>query len=150
MDDKSIHSVDFKTGEYSPQGKVRFDCYRIAKDHQKLADKLCALTYGEDRGSKYFWEITARTLIYSANRIPEISDDIVNIDNAMKWGYAWEMGIFESWDAIGVRKSVERMKSEGKKVPAWVMEMLESGRETFYTTNNGCLLYTSPSPRDRG
>ena len=144
MDDRSIHSVDFKTGEYSPQGKVRFDCYRIAKDHQKLADKLCALAYGEDRGSKYFWEITARTLIYSANRIPEISDDIVNIDNAMKWGYAWEMGIFESWDAIGVRKSVERMKSEGKKVPAWVMEMLDSGRETFYTTKNGERSYWCP------
>ena len=143
MEDRSIHSVDFKTGEYVPQGRVRFDCYRIAKDRQKLEDKLCALVYGDDRGSKYFWELTARSLIYSANRIPEISDDIVNIDNALKWGFAWELGPFEGWDAIGVRKSVERMKSEGKKVPSWVIEMLQSGRETFYCTENGEKTYWS-------
>ena len=144
-EDRSIHSVDFKTGEYSPQEKVRFDCFRVAKDRQKLPDKLKALCYGDDRGSKYFWEITAKTLIYSANRIPEISDDIVNIDNAMRGGYAWEMGPFESWDALGVRKSVDRMKTEGKKVPDWVLEMLDSGRETFYTTENGERTYWCPS-----
>ena len=143
-EDRSIHSVDFKTGEYTPQEKVRFDCFRIAKDRQKLPDKLKALCYGDDRGSKYFWEITAKTLIYSANRIPEISDDIVNIDNAMKWGFGWEMGPFESWDAIGVQKSVERMKTEGKKVPSWVLDMLESGRDTFYTTENGEQTYWCP------
>ena len=143
-EDRSIHSVDFKTGEYTPQEKVRFDCFRIAKDRQKLPDKLKALCYGDDRGSKYFWEITAKTLIYSANRIPEISDDIVNIDNAMKWGFGWEKGPFESWDAIGVQKSVDRMKTEGKKVPSWILEMLESGRDTFYTTENGEQAYWCP------
>ncbi|MBT7120135.1 MAG: 3-hydroxyacyl-CoA dehydrogenase/enoyl-CoA hydratase family protein, partial [Candidatus Marinimicrobia bacterium] len=143
-EDRSIHSVDFKTGEYTPQKKVRFDCFRIAKDRQKLPDKLKALCYGDDRGSKYFWEITAKTLIYSANRIPEISDDIVNIDNAMKWGFGWEKGPFESWDAIGVQKSVDRMKIEGKKVPSWILEMLESGRDTFYTTENGEQAYWCP------
>ena len=143
-DDRSIYSVDFKTGEYSPQEKVRFDCFRIAKDRQKLPDKLKALCYGDDRGSKYFWEITAKTLIYSANRIPEISDDIVNIDNALKWGFGWEMGPFESWDAIGVQKSVDRMKAEGKKVPSWVLDMLDADRETFYTTENGERTYWCP------
>ena len=143
-ENKSIYSVDFKTGEYSPMEKVRFDCFRIAKDRQKLDDKLKALCYGDDRGSKYFWEITAKTLIYSANRIPEISDDIVNIDNAMKWGFGWEKGPFESWDAIGVQKSVDRMKTEGKKVPLWVLDMLESGRDTFYTTKNGERTYWCP------
>jgi 3-hydroxyacyl-CoA dehydrogenase len=143
-EDRSIHSVDFKTGEYSPMELVRFDCFRIAKDRQKLADKMIALCYGDDRGSKFFWEVTARSLIYSANRIPEISDDIVNIDNALKWGYAWEAGPFEGWDAIGVRRSVDRMQSEGKKVPAWVLEMLEMGRETFYCTENGVRTYWCP------
>jgi len=61
----------------------------------------------------------------------------VNIDNAMKWGFGWEKGPFESWDAIGVQKSVDRMKTEGKKVPSWILDMLESGRDTFYTTENG-------------
>ncbi len=143
-EDRSIHSVDFKTGEYSPMGLVRFDCFRIAKDRQKLADKMIALCYGDDRGSKFVWEVTSRSLIYSANRIPEISDDIVNIDNALKWGYAWEAGPFEGWDAIGVRRSVDRMQSEGKKVPAWVLEMLEAGRETFYCTENGVRTYWCP------
>jgi len=143
-EDRSIHSVDFKTGEYSPMGLVRFDCFRIAKDRQKLADKMIALCYGDDRGSKFVWEVTSRSLIYSANRIPEISDDIVNIDNALKWGYAWEAGPFEGWDAIGVRRSVDRMQSEGKKVPAWVLEMLEAGRETFYCIENGVRTYWCP------
>jgi len=143
-EDRTIYSVDFKTGKYSPQEKVRFDCFRIAKDRQKLPDKLKALCYGDDRGSKYFWEITAKTMIYSANRIPEISDDIVNIDNALKWGFGWEMGPFESWDAIGVQKSVDRMKAEGKKVPSWVLDMLDAGRDTFYTTENGKRTYWCP------
>ena len=69
--------------------KVRFDCFRVAKDRQKLRGKMIALCTGDDSGSKYFWEVTSKTLIYSANRIPEISDDIINIDNAMKWGFGW-------------------------------------------------------------
>ena len=136
-EDRSIDSVNLKTGEYSSQKKVRFDCFRVAKDHQKLVEKLKALVYGDDNGAMYLWEVTAKTLIYSANRIPEISNDIVNVDNAMKWGFAWELGPFEGWDAIGVRRSVDRMTSEGKKVPAWVTEMLETGRETFYRIENG-------------
>ena len=92
----------------------------------------------------YLWEVTAKTLIYSANRIPEISNDIVNVDNAMKWGFAWELGPFEGWDAIGVRRSVDRMTSEGKKVPAWVTKMLETGRETFYRIKNGERTYWDP------
>ena len=143
-EDRSIDSVDLKTGEYSRQKKVRFDCFRVAKDHQKLVEKLKALVYGDDNGAMYLWEVTAKTLIYSANRIPEISNDIVNVDNAMKWGFAWELGPFEGWDAIGVRRSVNRMTSEGKKVPAWVTKMLETGRETFYRIENGERTYWDP------
>ena len=143
-EDRSIDSVNLKTGEYSSQKKVRFDCFRVAKDHQKLVEKLKALVYGDDNGAMYLWEVTAKTLIYSANRIPEISNDIVNVDNAMKWGFAWELGPFEGWDAIGVRRSVDRMTSEGKKVPAWVTEMLETGRETFYRIENGERTYWDP------
>ena len=116
---------------------VRFDCFRVAKDRQNLADRVKALCDGDDKGSMYFWEITAKMLIYSANRIPEISDDIFNIDNAMKWGFGWEAGPFEFWDMLGIRKTVDRMKSESKVVPKWVLEMLESGRETFYQIDNG-------------
>ncbi len=143
-EDRSIHSIDLKTGEYSPMGQVRFDCFRIAKDRQRLSDKITALCFGNDRGSKYFWEITAKMLIYSANRLPEISDDILNIDNAMKWGFGWEAGPFETWDVLGIKKTIDRMKSEGKTVPQWVLDMLESGRETFYQVDNGIKSYWCP------
>ena len=143
-EDRSIHSVDLKTGEYSPLGQVRFDCFRIAKDRQRLSDKITALCFGDDRGSKYFWEITAKMFIYSANRVPEISDDILNIDNAMKWGFGWEAGPFETWDMLGIKKTIDRMKSEGKTVPQWVLDMLKSGRETFYQVDNGIKSYWCP------
>ena len=143
-EDRSIHSVDLKTGEYSPMGQVRFDCFRIAKDRQRLSDKITALCFGDDRGSKYFWEITAKMFIYSANRVPEISDDILNIDNAMKWGFGWEAGPFETWDMLGIKKTIDRMKSEGKTVPQWVLDMFESGRETFYQVDNGIKSYWCP------
>ena len=135
--DEGILSVDMNTGEYKPQKKVRFDGFRLAKDHTSTGEKIKALANSDDKAGKFFWENMARGLIYSANRIPEISDDIVNIDNAIKWGYGWEMGPFESWDAIDVRASVERMQAEGRKVPQWVLDMLAAGRESFYTTENG-------------
>ena len=143
-EDRSIHSLDLKTGEYKPMNTVRFDCFRVAKDRQNLADRVKALCDGEDKGSMYFWEITAKMLIYSANRIPEISDDIFNIDNAMKWGFGWEAGPFEFWDMLGIRKTVDRMKSESKVVPKWVLDMLESGRETFYQIDNGIKSFWCP------
>ncbi len=147
-EDRTIHSLDLKTGEYSSMDQVRFDCFRIAKDRQRLSDKITALCFGDDKGSTYFWEITAKMLIYSANRIPEISDDILNIDNAMKWGFGWEAGPFESWDMLGLRKTIDRMISEGKTVPQWVIEMLESGRETFYQVQNGSKTYWCPIEKD--
>ena len=64
------------------------------------------MAYSDDKGGRFFWEVLSKSLIYSANRIPEISDDIINIDNAMKWGFGWDMGPFEVWDAIGVSESV--------------------------------------------
>ena len=135
--DKNILSLNFKTGEYTPQKRVRFDGFRLAKDHQDTGEKITAMVYSDDKAGKFFWELISQTLIYTANRIPEISDDVVNIDNALKWGFGWELGPFESWDAIGVEKSVKRMKEDDKKVPQWIKEMLSSGRKTFYETKNG-------------
>ena len=139
--DDGILSINLKTGEYKPQKKVLFDGYRAAKSFQKVTDRIKSLAFNDDKSGKFFWEITADSLIYSANRIPEISDDIINIDNAMKWGYGWELGPFEVWDAMGVSATVTRMKKENKKVPGWVDEMLASGRKTFYERDNGRCTY---------
>ncbi len=139
--EEGILSVDLKTGEYGPQKKVRFDGFRLAKDHTTTAGKIKALAYSDDKAGKFFWETLARGLIYSSNRVPEISDDIINIDNAIKWGFAWELGPFEGWDAIGVQESVDRMQAENRKVPQWVLDMLASGRTSFYETKDGVKTY---------
>jgi len=139
--DEGILSINLKTGEYGSQKKVRFDGFRLAKDHTSTAGKIKALAYSDDKAGKFFWETLAKGLIYSANRIPEISDDIINIDNAIKWGFGWQLGPFEGWDAIGVQESVDRMLAENRKVPQWVLDMLASGRSCFYETNTGVKTY---------
>ncbi len=138
--------LDVATMDYRETEKVRFPCTGAARKAEGAAAKMAAMVWGadDDKASEVAWQVTADTLIYSANRIPEIADDIVNIDRGMRWGFGWELGPFQSWDAIGVRRSVERMESEGREVPAWVKAMLDSGRESFYDRNEaGALQYAS-------
>lgn len=132
---KAILARDLKTGEYKAQDKVRFDCVKAAKEASTPAEGLQAMVYGQDVGAQMAWAVTADTLIYAANRIPEIADDVVNIDRGMRWGFGWDLGPFETWDAIGVERSVARMKAEGRAVPGWVETMLASGRTSFYARN---------------
>jgi len=127
-----IMVLDPETMDYRAKEKVRFPCIGKARNEDKLAKKLQAVVYGDDKASEIAWKVTADSLIYAANRIPEIADDIVNIDRALEWGFAWEIGPFQSWDAIGVEKSVEKMKADGLEVPAWVTDMLAAGRTSFY------------------
>lgn len=129
--------IDPKTMEYVEYGKADFPCLAEAKKKGSLAEKMQAVVYGDDKAAKFAWDVTANGLIYSANRIPEISDTIVDIDNAMKWGYNFEMGPFESWDAIGVKKSVEKMEKEGRQVPEKVKKFLAAGNQTFYKIEKG-------------
>ena len=100
------------------------------------------LVWGDDRVGEFLWKTTSRMSRYAANRIPEIADTIVEIDNAIKWGFGWEIGVFETWDAIGVRESVERMRGEGQPIPANVQKMLASGAKLFTKTRTGTSLST--------
>ncbi len=135
---KKISKVlDYNKMEYVTFDKVDFPCLAAAKKLSTLEEKIAAVLYGTDKGSEFAWKATAGTLIYSANRIPEISDTIVEIDNAMKWGYNWEMGPFEIWDAIGIKKSVDRMKKEGMKIPKKIQTMLEKKVKSFYKIEKG-------------
>ena len=129
--------IDPATLQYAEYGKPEFACLAAAKAARSLPEKMQAVVYGDDKGARFAWKATASQLIYSANRIPEISDTIVEIDNAMKWGYNFEMGPFETWDAIGVKKAVAKMKADGMAVPATVEAMLATGNETFYKTEGG-------------
>ena len=136
---KKIHKVlDIKTGEHVEYNRKDVpDLVKEIKKLETLPEKQKAIFYSEDRVAKVAWKLGAQCLIYAANRVPEISDAIVGIDNAMKWGYALESGPFEVWDNIGVRKSVERMKAEGFAVPESINKMLDGGNETFYRIHNG-------------
>ena len=129
------------TLDYEEYGKPQFPCLEAAKKHKTLPEKMQAVLYGDDKGSRFAWKATAANLIYSANRIPEISDTIVEIDNAMRWGFNFEMGPFETWDAIGVAASVEKMEKDGLAVPEHVKTMLDAGISAFYKTENGQRYY---------
>jgi len=138
--------IDPATLEYAEYERAEFPCLTEAKKAKTLPEKVKAILYGEDKGARYAWKAVASQLIYSAKRIPEISDAIVEIDNAMKWGYNFEMGPFETWDAIGVAKSVEKMEADGLGVPEPVKKMLAAGNTSFYKTEKGqTLFYDFPS-----
>jgi 3-hydroxyacyl-CoA dehydrogenase len=132
-----ILTLDTGTFEYRERQKPRFASLEAAKQMDKLEDRLKSLIYAKDRAGEFLWRTSSETMIYAANRIPEIADNIVEIDNAMKWGFAHELGVFETWDAIGVEQSVARMREEGRAIPANVEKMLGAGAKSFYKTENG-------------
>ncbi|MBW2078288.1 MAG: 3-hydroxyacyl-CoA dehydrogenase [Deltaproteobacteria bacterium] len=143
-----ILSLDYNTLEYSPQEKVKLASLEAAKNISGTAPKIKTLFSGNDAAGQFTFATLAETLIYSANRIPEIADDIVNVDNAMKWGFAWKMGPFETWDVLGVRESCSKMTEAGFEIPGWVQEMLESGKESFYKKEAGKLYFYDLASKD--
>ncbi|MFV9510999.1 3-hydroxyacyl-CoA dehydrogenase/enoyl-CoA hydratase family protein [Tepidibacillus sp. LV47] len=140
---KEIYVLDTKTMEYVPKVKFKSALVEMAKQAKTLKDKLRILLYGKDEASQFAWNTLKRVLLYSANKLGEIADDIVNIDQAMKWGFNWELGPFEIWDAIGIEKSVKRMKEEGEVIPSFVTKLLESGKSHFYEEVETKRLYFS-------
>jgi 3-hydroxyacyl-CoA dehydrogenase len=134
---KEIFALDYNTLEYRPRNKAKFASLEAAKTAKTLPEKLKALVYGKDKGSEFLWSVFKKVLLYSAEKAYEIADDIVAVDNAMKWGFGWELGPFETWDAIGVEKSVARMREEGETIPALVEELLASGKTSFYQKSEG-------------
>ena len=132
-----IHSINLNTLEYSPMKKNRYPGVRIAKEYSSLEERIRHLIYADDKSGQFTWDTASDTLLYSAQRIPEISDDIYSIDRSMRWGFGWDKGPFEVWDIIGVEKSVNKMKQEGKSVPAWVDAMIEKGISSFYSVIEG-------------
>ncbi len=136
-----ILELDLSTFEYKPQEKTKFPSLDAAKGIDDRAKRVKALVWGDDRVGEFLWKTTSRVSRYAANRIPEIADTIVEIDNAIKWGFGWEIGVFEAWDAIGVPESVERMRKEGQAIPASVEKMLASGASSFYKSDNGNYSY---------
>jgi 3-hydroxyacyl-CoA dehydrogenase len=129
---EDILVLDYKTNEYRKSEKVRFDSIGAVRNIEDPRARLARLVAGEDAAAKFAWKVLARTLAYSAGLVGEIADDLVSIDRAMRWGFNWEIGPFEAWDAIGVAASVERMQKEGVAVPGWVVDKVARGTGSFY------------------
>ncbi len=135
--DKSITTLDPTTGEYRPKGGDEAIA-KLTKGISKIespAERLKKLVADQGKAGTYAWKVISRSLAYSARRIGEISDDITAVDDAMKWGYNWELGPFESWDALGFVETVERMEKDGIKLPASIAKMKASGAKSFYTAD---------------
>lgn len=129
---KTILELHPETMQYSERKKLTAASIEMAKQQKGTGAKLKALIYADDKAGQFLWKIIAPVLTYSAELTGEIADDILAIDQAMKWGFGWSQGPFEMWDAIGVEQSIEKMEAEGLNVPAWVKEMLASGYTSFY------------------
>lgn len=129
-----ILQLDLKTLEYGPQKKPRFDSIGATKGVDDVDEKLRRMVAGSDRAAALARTVLYETLIYAANRLGEISDSVVDIDRALRWGFGWERGPFETWDALGVKATAAKMEAAGYVVPGWVREQISAQGEgmSFY------------------
>jgi 3-hydroxyacyl-CoA dehydrogenase len=136
-----ILSLDLKTFEYRPAMKVKMATLDATKGVDKRNDRLRILVDGKDKAAEFYRKTTFDLFRYVTFRIPEISDELYRIDQAICAGFGWQIGPFETWDVLGIRDVLTRMEAEGYKPAAWVQEMLAAGHETFYKVEGGVRKY---------
>ncbi len=139
--DKDILSLDLNTLEYRPNKKASFQTLELTKTIDNVIDRFKVLVNGKDKAGEFYRKSFAGLFAYVSNRVPEITDDLYKIDDAMKAGFGWEHGPFQIWDAIGVEKGIELIKENGEHVADWVNDMLASGNKSFYTVKEGATYY---------
>ena len=141
--EKEILTLDINTMEYRPRQKARFASLDAAKGIDDTAERLRALLGPElagqkgDKAQQFLWGSLSETCLYAARRVPEISDSVVDIDRAMRWGFGWELGPFEVMDALGVKAFAEALQKEGRSLPPVIEKVLASGRKGFYESEKG-------------
>jgi 3-hydroxyacyl-CoA dehydrogenase len=131
-EEKEIWVLDWKTLEYHPVSKPKFASVEAATPIENLAERVTALINSTDRAGKFIWAVLADYFLYAAEKVPEISDRIVEIDRAIRWGYGHKLGPFEYWDALGFETIARRMEREGRTLPPLVKSMLANGATSFY------------------
>ncbi len=129
-DGKVIRTIDFDTMDYRDPIEVDLPVLKKIKKIDDAGERLKALVNDDSRAGKFAWHVLSHSLAYAANIAWDIADDIVNIDRAMRWGFNWELGPFEAWQAVGVRAAAERMKADGIALPAWVEKAV--AEDSFY------------------
>ena len=142
-----ILSLDLNTLEYTPQEKAKFATLEAAKPVESLTDRMKVLASGKDKAGEFFRKSFMGLFAYVSNRIPEISDELYKVDQAMNAGFGWELGPFEIWDAVGVETAVGMMKQAGIPVSSWIEEMLAAGNKSFYKVENGIKLFYDQSDK---
>jgi 3-hydroxyacyl-CoA dehydrogenase len=145
--EKEILTLDLKSLEYKPRQKPKFASVDAAKPIDDLKQRLKMLVSGQDKAGEFYRHFHYGLFSYISHRIPEISDEVYRIDDAMKAGFGWEIGAFESWDVLGVERTVKAMKEAGYAVAPWVDEMLAAGNKTFFTISGGKTLAYDPSSK---
>jgi 3-hydroxyacyl-CoA dehydrogenase len=149
--DSEILTLDPAKMEYHPRAKARFASLEMARGIESLPERLRALLdpvlAGQpgDKAQQFIWGVYSDTCLYAARRIPEISDSIADVDRAMRWGFAWELGPFELWDVLGVERMVQRFQQEKRELPPLVARLLAAGRSSFYQSVQGELLAFQPA-----
>lgn len=146
--EKEILVLNLKTLEYEPRKKPKFATVEAAKPIDDLKTRLKALCTGMDKAGDFYRHFHYGLFSYISHRIPEISDEIYRVDDAMMAGFGWEIGAFESWDVLGVEGTVKKMKDAGYAIAPWVEEMLAAGIKTFFKVDNGKKLYYDITSKD--
>jgi 3-hydroxyacyl-CoA dehydrogenase len=145
--EKEILTLDLKTLEYGPRQKPKFASVDAAKPIEDLKQRLQMLTAAPDKAGEFLRHFHYGLFSYISHRIPEISDEVYRIDDAMMAGFGWEIGAFESWDVLGVERSVAKMKEAGYAVAPWVEEMIAAGNKSFYKVESGQRLAYDPASK---
>jgi 3-hydroxyacyl-CoA dehydrogenase len=138
---KDIQVINLQTLEYEPRKKPKFATLETAKPIEDLKTRIKALCAGTDKAGDFYRQFHYALFSYISHRIPEISDEVYRVDDAMMTGFGWEIGAFESWDALGFTKTTEAMKAAGYTVAGWVDDMIAKGITAFYKVENGKRLY---------
>jgi 3-hydroxyacyl-CoA dehydrogenase len=136
-----ILALDLKTLEYRPQAKVKSATLEMTKSIDNVKDRMKVFVAGKDKAAELFRASFFGLFEYVSDRIPEISNELYRIDDAMRAGFGWDLGPYEVWDAVGIKESLEGMKQYGHEAAAWVHEMLEAGHTSFYKVENGVKMY---------
>jgi len=145
--EKEIFTLDLKTFEYKPRAKSKFPSVEAAKPVDDLKTRLKMLVQAPDKAGEFYRHFHYGLFSYISQRIPEISDEVFPVDDAMMAGFGWEIGAFESWDVLGVEETSKKMEEAGYPVAQWVKEMLASGIKSFYKVENGKRLSYSPTAK---
>ncbi|HEX7691768.1 MAG TPA: 3-hydroxyacyl-CoA dehydrogenase/enoyl-CoA hydratase family protein [Sediminibacterium sp.] len=142
---KEILTLNLQTLEYGPRNKPKFASVDAAKPVEDLKQRIKMLQAAPDKAGEFYRLFHYALFSYISHRIPEISDELYRLDDAMMAGFGWEIGAFESWDVLGVAKTAEAMKAAGYSIAPWVEKMLASGAGSFYKVENGRKLYYDPA-----